>query len=77
MFELLLVATTFFAFTYAAGDPADAHATILKYVNEVNPDGNYNYAYATSNQIQAQESGVGSSYTAGSYSYISPEGQPI
>ncbi|XP_069967642.1 pupal cuticle protein Edg-78E-like [Bactrocera oleae] len=77
MFKLLLVATTLFAFAYAAGDPADTHATILKYENEVNADGSYNYAYETSNRIQAQESGVGSSYAAGSYSYTSPEGQPI
>ncbi|XP_011186082.1 pupal cuticle protein Edg-78E isoform X2 [Zeugodacus cucurbitae] len=77
MFKLLLVATALFACAYAAVDPADAHATIVNYANEVNPDGSYNYAYDTSNRIQVQESGVGSSYASGSYSYISPEGQPI
>lgn len=43
----------------------------------MNPDGSYNYAYETSNRIRAQESGVGGSHAVGSYSYTSPEGQPI
>ncbi|XP_054733476.1 pupal cuticle protein Edg-78E-like [Anastrepha obliqua] len=77
MFKALLIVTTLFALAYAGGDPADVHATILRYDNEVRPDGSYNYAYETSNRIQAEESGVGAAYATGSYSYISPEGQPI
>ncbi|CAD7003076.1 pupal cuticle protein Edg-78E [Ceratitis capitata] len=77
MFKVLLAATTLIAYTYAAGDPADAHASIVRYQNDVNPDGSYNYAYETSNKIRAEEAGVGGTYAAGSYSYTSPEGQPI
>ncbi|XP_017468845.1 PREDICTED: pupal cuticle protein Edg-78E-like [Rhagoletis zephyria] len=77
MFKVLILATTLFALTNADGNPADVQASILRYDNDLRPDGSYNYAYETSNRIQAEESGVGSSYASGSYSYISPEGQPI
>lgn len=59
------------------GDPADTEAVLTKYVNQVNTDGSYNYEYASSNGLDVAETGVGSSYASGSYSYTSPEGQPI
>lgn len=59
------------------GDPADLEATLLKYNTEVNPDGSYKYEYASSNGLDIAESGVGSSYASGSYSYTAPDGQPI
>lgn len=65
------------AVVYAGGDPADVEATLYKYANEVNPDGSYNYEYASSNGLDVTETGVGSSYASGSFAYTSPEGQPI
>ncbi|KAM8708872.1 hypothetical protein ACLKA7_015785 [Drosophila subpalustris] len=59
----------------SAADESDAIVT--QYRSEVNEDGSYNYDYATSNNIQAQESGVGGSYATGSYGYTAPDGQPI
>jgi len=50
---------------------------VTKYRSEINEDGSYNYEYGTSNNIQAQESGVGGAYAAGSYSYTAPDGEPI
>ncbi|KAH8364671.1 hypothetical protein KR084_009791 [Drosophila pseudotakahashii] len=40
------------------------------------PEGNYKYAFETSNGIQSQESG-NTNGVSGSTSYISPEGQQI
>ncbi|XP_037929416.1 larval cuticle protein LCP-17-like [Teleopsis dalmanni] len=77
MFKIILITVTLVTLVSAGGNPEDVHATIIKYENELNPDGSYNFEYATSNQIQALESGVGSSYASGSYAYLSPEGQPI
>lgn len=61
----------------------DATAQILRNDQEVNPD-SFQYAYETSNGIRAQESGqlrqIGRDaaiVTQGSYSYISPEGEPV
>ena len=62
---------------YCDGNPADVAATLLKYNTEVNPDGSYKYEYASSNGVDVVETGVGSSYAQGSYSYTSPEGQAI
>lgn len=62
---------------------ADASAQVLRNDQEVNPE-SFNYAYETSNGIRAQEAGqlrqIGPDaaiVTQGSYSYISPEGEPI
>lgn len=65
------------AVAYCGGDPADTQATLLKYTNEVNIDGSYNYEYASSNGLDVSETGVGSSYATGSFAYTSPEGQAI
>lgn len=43
----------------------------------MNPDGSYTFEYGTSNGIDFSETGVGSSYATGSYSYTSPEGETI
>lgn len=72
-----LVLTIFMACVYAGGNPADTEAVLYKYINEVNPDGSYNYEYASSNGLDVAETGVGSSYASGSYAYTSPEGQAI
>ncbi|CAH1644286.1 unnamed protein product [Spodoptera littoralis] len=63
------------------------NAQTLKYGNEVNPDGSYNYFYETDNGIAAQEQGtprnfggnppVVPSVAQGSFSWTSPEGEPI
>ncbi|XP_075163604.1 pupal cuticle protein Edg-78E-like [Haematobia irritans] len=55
----------------------DKNAEIQSLTNEVaDPEGNYHYAFETSNGIQAQEAGNPHGAT-GSYSYISPEGEHI
>ncbi|XP_067648309.1 pupal cuticle protein Edg-78E-like [Eurosta solidaginis] len=77
MFKLLLISSALVALTYARNYPSDVDATILKSTSDVNPDGSYQYGYATSNGIQAEESGVGGLHATGSYGYYSPEGQPI
>ncbi|XP_053602278.1 larval cuticle protein LCP-22-like [Plodia interpunctella] len=67
---------------------ADARsASIVRLVNEINPDGSYNYNYETDNGIAAQEQGVPKAFggnppvapvvAQGSFSWVSPEGQPI
>lgn len=62
---------------------AEASAQILRSDSESNPD-SFRYSYETSNGIQAQEAGqlrqIGRDaavVTQGSYSYISPEGEPV
>ncbi|XP_034482636.1 pupal cuticle protein Edg-78E-like [Drosophila innubila] len=55
----------------------ESNAVVTKYRSEINEDGSYSYEYGTSNNIQAQESGVGGSYAAGSHSYTDPEGQLV
>ncbi|KAJ8732717.1 hypothetical protein PYW07_015316 [Mythimna separata] len=65
----------------------DRNAQILKYGNEVNPDGSYAYYYETDNGIAAQEQGtprnfggnppVVPSVAQGSFSWISPEGKNV
>lgn len=61
----------------------EASAQILRNDQEVNPD-SFQYAYETSNGIRAQEAGqlrqIGRDaaiVTQGSYSYVSPEGEPV
>ncbi|XP_075162344.1 larval cuticle protein LCP-17-like [Haematobia irritans] len=76
MLKFVIVVCAFIAVAHcASGD--DKTAETLKYVNEVNADGSYNFEYSSSNGIDFGEAGVGGSYGKGSYSYTSPEGQPI
>ncbi|EDV96124.1 pupal cuticle protein Edg-78E [Drosophila grimshawi] len=58
-----------------AGD--ESGAVITKYTSHISQDGSYGYEFGTSNNIQAAETGVGSSYAEGSVQYIAPDGQPI
>ncbi|XP_063920266.1 endocuticle structural glycoprotein SgAbd-2-like [Zophobas morio] len=61
------------------------HIQIVRFDNNNNGDGTYNYVYATANGISAQEQGflknVGSQSEAqvaqGSFSYTAPNGQQI
>ncbi|XP_030385797.1 pupal cuticle protein Edg-78E [Scaptodrosophila lebanonensis] len=59
-------------------DPADAHAEIRSYNNELKQgDGSYNYQFETTNGIAQQEQGVGGYYASGSSQYYTPDGQLI
>ncbi|CAH0727805.1 unnamed protein product, partial [Brenthis ino] len=65
----------------------DRHAETVKYENEINPDGSYNYFYETNNGITAQAQGVPRNFggnppvvpdvAQGSFSWTSPEGETI
>ncbi|XP_005189569.3 pupal cuticle protein Edg-78E [Musca domestica] len=58
-------------------DNIDKDAQIQSLVNEAaDPEGNFHYAFETSNGIQAQEAGNAQGAT-GSFNYISPEGEHI
>ncbi|TDG53168.1 hypothetical protein AWZ03_000711 [Drosophila navojoa] len=72
--SIILVALCLVA-SCSAVDESDA--VITKYGSQINLDGSYSYEYGTSNNIQAQEAGVGGSYAAGSVQYTAPDGQPI
>ncbi|XP_013118832.1 pupal cuticle protein Edg-78E [Stomoxys calcitrans] len=76
MFKFVIVLSALITVALCAGGD-DQSAETLKYVNVVNSDGSYNFEYSSSNGIDFGESGVGASYAKGSYSYTSPEGQPI
>nr|XP_023017218.1 uncharacterized protein LOC111506394 [Leptinotarsa decemlineata] len=61
------------------------NAGILRFVNDVQPDGSYQYSFETQNGIAAEEQGavrVAADHTApvvaqGFYRYTSPEGVPV
>ncbi|XP_013118815.1 pupal cuticle protein Edg-78E-like [Stomoxys calcitrans] len=78
MFQTIVLVSCVFVTAFCAPpNPLDANASTLGLANEVHPDGSYNFSYQTSNGIDFSESGVGSSYASGSYSYTSPEGQNV
>ncbi|CAH2075274.1 unnamed protein product, partial [Iphiclides podalirius] len=62
-------------------------ASVVKYGNEINPDGAFNYFFETDNGIAAQAQGVPRNFggdppvspdvVQGSFSWISPEGEEI
>ncbi|KAK9721043.1 Insect cuticle protein [Popillia japonica] len=59
-------------------------STIVKQVNNVNPDGSYQYSYETSDGTAVEESGRPSTtlenqpiIVSGSFKYTAPEGSPI
>ncbi|KAJ0179903.1 hypothetical protein K1T71_004494 [Dendrolimus kikuchii] len=66
---------------------ADQTANIIRYDNDIYPDGSYRYAFETDNGIAAQADGVPRQFSGnppvapvvsqGSFSWTSPEGQPI
>jgi len=63
----------------------DAAAQILRQESDIQPDGSYQYSYETDNGIAAQEQGQirvinaeeADKSVSGSFSWTSPEGQPI
>lgn len=61
----------------AAGPHPGAQIPILRYENNNNGDGTYNYLYETGDGINAQEQGTGGVGAEGGFSYTSPEGQLI
>ncbi|XP_017080229.1 pupal cuticle protein Edg-78E [Drosophila eugracilis] len=77
MFKLsfCLVAALMLASVYADNINKDAVITRSD-VLPADPEGNYNYAYETSNGIQAQESGNPNG-KVGSYAFVSPEGEQV
>ncbi|EDW76070.2 uncharacterized protein Dwil_GK19053 [Drosophila willistoni] len=56
---------------------SDRNTRTLQNELQVQKDGNYRYAYETSNGIQASQSGLGGISVQGGSSYISPEGEQI
>ncbi|KAF9798822.1 hypothetical protein SFRURICE_020387 [Spodoptera frugiperda] len=66
---------------------SDQAANVLRYDNVINPDGSYSYALETDNGIAAAAQGTPRDFggnppivpvvSQGSFSWTSPEGQPI
>ncbi|XP_026750982.1 larval cuticle protein LCP-22-like [Galleria mellonella] len=65
----------------------DQTANIIRYDNDINPDGSYSYAFETDNGIAAQEQGTPRDFggnppiipdvAQGSFSWVSPEGEQV
>ncbi|KAH8360489.1 hypothetical protein KR200_006881 [Drosophila serrata] len=72
---LCLIAALMLATVYADNINKDA-LTIREDSNPADSEGNYNFAFETSNGIQAQEAGNANG-VSGSTNYVSPEGIPI
>ncbi|EDX09999.1 larval cuticle protein 4-like [Drosophila simulans] len=78
MFRYLLVASAVLACAFGAATyNQEAGAYITKIVSDIQPEGNYNYQYETSNGIAAQESGIGGNHATGGFSWYSPEGELV
>nr|XP_017014530.2 pupal cuticle protein Edg-78E-like [Drosophila takahashii] len=78
MFRFMLIASAFLVCAFAAPQyNQDAGAYITKSGADIQPNGQYNYAYETSNGIAAQESGYGGAHATGGFSWYSPEGQLV
>ncbi|XP_075159604.1 pupal cuticle protein Edg-78E-like [Haematobia irritans] len=72
MFKIFVL-TTLLALAY--GDNIDKDAQVLSFKNDpADAEGNYAYAFETSNGIQQQEAGNPAG-VAGSYEFVSPEGE--
>ncbi|XP_026328705.1 larval cuticle protein LCP-22-like [Hyposmocoma kahamanoa] len=66
---------------------SDQSANVLRYDNDVNPDGSYSYALETDNGISLQEQGTPKNLggnppetpvvASGSFAFTSPEGVPV
>ncbi|XP_037945437.1 pupal cuticle protein Edg-78E-like [Teleopsis dalmanni] len=75
MTQVHLLITVLLAF--ACADNIDKDAQILSYKNDpADAEGNYAYAFDTSNGIQQQEAGNPNG-VAGTFEFISPEGEKI
>ncbi|XP_016955536.1 pupal cuticle protein Edg-78E [Drosophila biarmipes] len=77
MFKLTLCLLAALMLANVQADNINKDAVITRQdVDPADPEGNYSYAYETSNGIQTQEAGNANG-ASGSHSYISPEGIPI
>ncbi|XP_022213705.1 pupal cuticle protein Edg-78E [Drosophila obscura] len=77
MFKLTICLLAALLVAYVHADHIDKDATILSEKNDpADAEGNYANSFDTSNGIQVQEAGNANGAT-GSYSYTSPEGEPI
>ncbi|EDV40654.1 uncharacterized protein Dana_GF10616 [Drosophila ananassae] len=78
MFRFMLIASAVLACASAAATYSqDASAYVVKSAADIQPEGNYNYNYETSNGIAAQESGIGGNHATGGFSWYSPEGELV
>ncbi|XP_062131949.1 pupal cuticle protein Edg-78E-like [Drosophila sulfurigaster albostrigata] len=73
MFRFILVSALI---ACVAATAEDAYATGSQFL-DIQPDGQYQYRYDTSNGITGQESGYAGYSVSGSNAYYSPEGQLI
>ncbi|XP_014247075.1 endocuticle structural glycoprotein ABD-4-like [Cimex lectularius] len=86
MYKLVLLSCLALAYSAPQG-PSTEPIPILKYENNVNFDGTYNWEYETGNGIAAKESGFVKNFgqgepnevqtAQGSFSYTAPDGQVI
>ncbi|XP_046868311.1 pupal cuticle protein Edg-78E [Drosophila willistoni] len=77
MFKLSLIALLVGVVALVHADNINRDASILSLKNtEPDAEGNYQFAYETSNGIQTQEAGNANGVT-GAFTFISPEGEPI
>ncbi|XP_063701692.1 pupal cuticle protein-like [Culicoides brevitarsis] len=73
----ICVVCSILSISFVNGADLDQGATILRQENILDKDGTYQYSYATSNGIEAQEEGEGGVKATGFYKYTSPEGENI
>ncbi|XP_033158462.1 larval cuticle protein 4-like [Drosophila mauritiana] len=78
MFRYMLFASVVLACAYGAATyNPDADAYITKFDSYIQPEGDYNYQYETSNGIAAAETGNLRNDATGEFSWSSPEGQLV
>ncbi|XP_061397238.1 pupal cuticle protein-like [Musca vetustissima] len=65
------------AVSAVSADSEDAHAEIVRLVNDIQKDGKYSYNYETSNGITVQEEGIAGQAVKGGFAYQSPEHELI
>ncbi|XP_018571579.1 endocuticle structural glycoprotein SgAbd-8-like [Anoplophora glabripennis] len=80
----MLLLVSFFFFTIcsnAFSQSTNNFVPIVRQLFDIHPDGTYNYAYETSNQIFVEEQGFSkdpeTQIKQGQYQYTSPDGQII
>lgn len=66
---------------YCLGQKSEQSAKTVRELNDINPDGSFNYAFETENQIFAEAQGFlkdeKTQVIQGQYQFTSPEGQVI
>lgn len=65
------------AIALATAQLDESQAVIVRFENLVDQNGNYEYAYETSNGITEEVEGQGAKYAKGFFQYTSPEGLPV